>query len=61
VTIPDPTRRRRRPLMTEEIKSPIRPLDYVPPLREYREVSPGHLVQAWGEEWEDIPQARRAG
>jgi peptide/nickel transport system ATP-binding protein len=60
VTIPDPAHRRHRPLMTEEIKSPIRPLDYVPPAREYREVSPGHLVQAWGEEWES-PRARRAG
>ncbi|MCW5721919.1 MAG: hypothetical protein KIS86_12325 [Devosia sp.] len=35
----------------EEIKSPIRPVDYEPPKREYREVSPGHMVQVWGEDW----------
>ncbi|MBP1845606.1 hypothetical protein J2046_005149, partial [Rhizobium petrolearium] len=26
-------------------KSPIRPVNYVPPKREYREVSHGHIVQ----------------
>ncbi len=46
VPIPDPSRRGgARPPLSEEIKSPVRPLDYVPPKRVYREVSPGHFVQ----------------
>jgi len=53
VPIPDPARRfQRRAISNDEIKSPIRPVDYVPPEREYREVSPGHRVMVWGEEWE---------
>jgi peptide/nickel transport system ATP-binding protein len=52
VPIPDPTRRGiRRGLSNDEIKSPVRPLSYVAPKREYREVSPGHLVQVFGDEW----------
>ena len=52
VPVPDPARRGiRRGLSNEEIKSPIRPLSYVPPQREYREVSAGHSVQVWGDEW----------
>ncbi len=47
VPVPDPSRRRiKRNLATDEIKSPVRPAGYVPPVRQYREVSPGHLVQA---------------
>jgi peptide/nickel transport system ATP-binding protein len=53
VPIPDPSSRGLvRPELDEEIKSPLRPLDYVPPKRNYIEVSPGHLVQdfsEWGE------------
>ncbi|MBW8285944.1 MAG: glutathione ABC transporter ATP-binding protein GsiA, partial [Rhizobium sp.] len=46
VPIPDPARRSlKRNVSTEEIKSPIRPVGYVPPVRRYREVSAGHLVQ----------------
>ena len=46
VPVPDPSRRKvKRNMATDEIKSPIRPIDYVPPKREYREVSAGHLVQ----------------
>ena len=46
VPVPDPSRRNiKRNLSTDEIKSPVRPADYVPPVRQYREVSPGHLVQ----------------
>ncbi|WP_105425539.1 ABC transporter ATP-binding protein [Neorhizobium tomejilense] len=46
VPIPDPSRRRiKRNMSTDEIKSPIRPVNYVPPKREYREVSAGHVVQ----------------
>jgi peptide/nickel transport system ATP-binding protein len=52
VPVPDPTRRRMaRSISSAEIKSPVRRLDYIPPVREYREVSAGHLVQSWGEEW----------
>jgi peptide/nickel transport system ATP-binding protein len=45
VPVPDPDRRReKRSVVNDEIKSPIRPVDYkIKPL-EYREVSPGHLV-----------------
>jgi peptide/nickel transport system ATP-binding protein len=46
VPIPDPSRRGQTPPpLTEEIKSPVRPFDYVVPKRTYREVSPGHFVQ----------------
>jgi peptide/nickel transport system ATP-binding protein len=46
VPIPDPNRRgMMAPPLTDEIKSPIRPFDYVPPVRRYREVSAGHFVQ----------------
>jgi peptide/nickel transport system ATP-binding protein len=52
VPVPDPARRQaRRGASNDEIKSPVRAPDYQPPAREYREVSPGHLVQLWGEEW----------
>ena len=48
VPIPDPARRReRRSVVDEEILSPVRSPDYVPPARHYREVSPGHFVQVW--------------
>ena len=48
VPIPDPARRReRRSVVDEEIRSPVWSPDYVPPARHYREVSPGHFVQAW--------------
>ncbi|MER9600324.1 ABC transporter ATP-binding protein [Mesorhizobium sp. M0244] len=53
VPIADPARRlQKRPVSNDEIKSPVRPADYVPPIRQYREVSPGHAVMIWGEEWE---------
>ncbi|WP_407519565.1 ABC transporter ATP-binding protein [Methylobacterium oryzisoli] len=53
VPVPDPARRgTRHGVRADEIRSPIRPVDYVPPERRYREVSPGHLVQVWGAEWE---------
>jgi peptide/nickel transport system ATP-binding protein len=45
VPVPDPDRRRiKGGTVTEELKSPIRPIDYqtIPP--KFREVSPGHLV-----------------
>ncbi|MGU3330272.1 ABC transporter ATP-binding protein [Methylobacterium mesophilicum] len=53
VPVPDPARRRaRHALPDDEIRSPIRAPDYVPPERLYREVSPGHVVQDWGADWE---------
>ncbi|MHA7967974.1 ABC transporter ATP-binding protein [Rhizobium sp. CAU 1783] len=46
VPVPDPARRSiRRNISTDEIKSPVRPVGYQPPQRQYREVSAGHLVQ----------------
>ncbi len=52
VPVPDSARRQaRRGVSNDEIKSPVRAPDYQPLAGEYREVSPGHLVQLWGEEW----------
>ncbi|MGV8936521.1 MAG: ABC transporter ATP-binding protein [Allorhizobium sp.] len=46
VPVPDPARRNiQRAISTDEIKSPVRSIDYVVPERQYREVSAGHLVQ----------------
>ncbi len=46
VTVPDPSRRHlRRNLRINELHTPIRALNFVPPERRYREVSPGHLVR----------------
>ncbi|ACA15438.1 ABC transporter related [Methylobacterium sp. 4-46] len=58
VPVPDPSRRRaRHGLSADEIRSPIRAVDFVPPERAYREVSPGHVVQVWGPEWEEAAAA----
>ncbi|KKX33135.1 ABC transporter ATP-binding protein [Rhizobium sp. LC145] len=47
VPVPDPDRRREKRMATnEELKSPIRPVDYEIRTRPYREVSAGHLVAA---------------
>ncbi|WLB56226.1 ABC transporter ATP-binding protein [Bradyrhizobium japonicum] len=52
VPVPDPSRRgTKRETSNDEIRSPVRAPDYQPPVRQYREVSPGHVVQVWGEEW----------
>ncbi|QDP21701.1 ABC transporter ATP-binding protein [Bradyrhizobium cosmicum] len=52
VPVPDPSRRAtKRGVANDEIRSPVRAPDYQPPVRQYREVSPGHVVQVWGEEW----------
>jgi peptide/nickel transport system ATP-binding protein len=52
VPVPDPSRRgTKRDVANDEIRSPVRAPDYQPPVRQYREVSPGHVVQVWGEEW----------
>jgi peptide/nickel transport system ATP-binding protein len=45
VPVPDPDRRREtRIAAADELKSQIRPADYVAPMRDYRVVSDGHLV-----------------
>ncbi len=50
VPVPDPARRRRNDfLAADELPSPVRPPDYRPPERRWREVAPGHLVQVEGE------------
>jgi peptide/nickel transport system ATP-binding protein len=42
---PDPARRgMKRNLSTDEIKSPVRPLGFEPPRRQYKTISEGHLV-----------------
>jgi peptide/nickel transport system ATP-binding protein len=52
VPIADPTRRHlRRAPDNDEIRSPVRKPDYVRPHRDYREISPGHIVQVPGVEW----------
>jgi len=46
VSIPDPSRRHlRRHLPLHEMQTPIRALDFIPPVRRWREVSPGHQVR----------------
>ena len=46
VPAPDPARRRlRRGISNDEVPSSMRPADYVPQQRLYREVAPGHVVQ----------------
>ncbi|MCO4319362.1 ABC transporter ATP-binding protein [Phyllobacterium sp. 21LDTY02-6] len=46
VPVPDPSRRGlKRPVSNDEIRSPVRPPDFVMPERQYREVAAGHLVQ----------------
>ncbi|MGY5800650.1 ABC transporter ATP-binding protein [Rhizobium sp. LEGMi12c] len=45
VPVPDPDRRREKRMAAgDELKSPIRPVDYLVKPREYRTVSPNHLV-----------------
>ena len=52
VPIPDPVRRKQlRKIANDEVKSPIRPADYVPLERTYRTITPGHVVQDLGEDW----------
>lgn len=54
VPIADPAQRlQKRRVSSDELKSPVRSAEYVPPVRQYREVSPGHAVMIWGEEWEN--------
>ncbi|MET3927486.1 ABC transporter ATP-binding protein [Devosia sp. 2618] len=52
VPIPDPAQRgQRHHVVADDLKSPIRPPDYVAPVRRYIEIAPGHLVQETTDEW----------
>ncbi len=52
VPVPDPARRtQRQNLPMRELFSPLKPYDFVPPQREYRESSAGHTYQVPGPEW----------
>jgi len=52
VPLPDPSRRKmRHKLPVGELRSPVRDKNFSPPARSYREVSPGHVVQVWSEDW----------
>ncbi|WP_312524670.1 ABC transporter ATP-binding protein [Paracoccus sp. (in: a-proteobacteria)] len=47
VPVPDPDRRLlRRNTPIDELKSPVRPLDYIAPKRQWRDLGAGHLVMA---------------
>jgi peptide/nickel transport system ATP-binding protein len=51
VPSPDPARRAiRRGVSNDEVPSPMRRANYVPPPRLYSEVAPGHVVQDFGEQ-----------
>ncbi|WP_449045125.1 ABC transporter ATP-binding protein [Paracoccus versutus] len=53
IPVPDPALRGNRPAgELRELKSPLHPVGYQPPAREWREVSPGHQVQVAGPEWQ---------
>jgi peptide/nickel transport system ATP-binding protein len=53
VPVPDPARRvLKRQAPQDEIQSPVRGPDYVPPARRYRTISPDQAVQVWGGEWD---------
>jgi len=46
VPVPDPSRRMlKRQMQVDELKSPVRENGFVPPVRQYQEVSSGHFVQ----------------
>ncbi|WP_420963395.1 ABC transporter ATP-binding protein [Brucella sp. IR073] len=52
VPVPDPSRRDNRPVLkVSELKSPIRPTDYQPQMRPFRQIGTDHFVQEWEGEW----------
>ena len=56
VPIADPARRlQRRPVSNDEVRSPMRAVDYVPPRRALRAVSAQHSVMPWDDGWERAP------
>ena len=57
VPIADPaSRQQKRRIANDEIRSPVRRPDFIPPTRLYRDAGPNHSVMIWGEEW-DAPQS----
>ncbi|MBB3303410.1 ABC-type glutathione transport system ATPase component [Rhizobium sp. BK077] len=53
VPIADPAQRlQKRSISNTELRSPVRPADYVPTIRQYSEVSAGHFVMKQDEEWQ---------
>lgn len=52
VPMADPSRRAgKKRLVNDELKSPIRAVDYQVPIRQFKQVGPDHMVQEWGAEW----------
>ncbi len=52
VPIPDPSLRvGKRRLVNDELKSPVRAVDYQAPVRAFNQVGRTHMVQEWGAEW----------
>ncbi|WP_421873467.1 dipeptide ABC transporter ATP-binding protein [Nitratireductor rhodophyticola] len=51
VPVADPSRLgQKRPIQNDEPRSPVRPPDFAPSEREYRQISPGHVVMLGGDE-----------
>lgn len=52
VPMADPALRAgKKRLINDELKSPIRAVDYHVPARQFKQVGPDHMVQDWGAEW----------
>jgi peptide/nickel transport system ATP-binding protein len=52
VPMADPSRRAgKKRLVNDELKSPIRAVDYQVPIRQFKQIGPDHMVQEWGAEW----------
>ncbi|MHC1550622.1 ABC transporter ATP-binding protein [Phyllobacterium sp. K27] len=52
VPMADPSRRAgKKRLVNDELKSPIRAVDYQVPIRQFKQIGPDHMVQEWGTEW----------
>jgi peptide/nickel transport system ATP-binding protein len=52
VPVADPEQRHaKKAISNSEIRSPVRAPNYMPPARQFREVSPEHSVMVWGQEW----------
>jgi peptide/nickel transport system ATP-binding protein len=52
VPVPDPAHRWTKPrLKTGELKSPVRGLDYRPPVHSMQQVAFDHFVQNWDKDW----------
>jgi len=51
VPIPDPARRQVRSLPARELRTPFKAHDFIPPVREYHQVSPTHFYMEPGDDW----------